>query len=236
MRVRLESLGDQQNYLREQLKTVLKKTRIMEAEIQFNGGRSMMSGPHAEVVDTQVPQSPFDNKLPAIKTKKTIPKKKRLTMKVKSTTGVVDAFIPQSTSPTQRGAVVTMRTLNARQSSNKSIQLTPAEQLALLKGNRTPYELELEDLIKRQFTEVIQRRSQTVVSNSKSRLNVALNSSREGLQEIANQMTAEVPKEIEGMTGLGVEVNACLFCDNCLDLYSNSSYLFFSFFIAFYRN
>lgn len=38
------------------------------------------------------------------------------------------------------------------------------------------------------------------------RLNVALNSTREGVQQIANQMTSEVPKEIEGMTGLGVEV------------------------------
>lgn len=38
------------------------------------------------------------------------------------------------------------------------------------------------------------------------RLNVNLNATREGVQEIANQMTQDVPKEIEGMTGLGVEV------------------------------
>lgn len=33
MRIRLDSLGDQQDYLREQLKTVLKKTRILEVYI-----------------------------------------------------------------------------------------------------------------------------------------------------------------------------------------------------------
>lgn len=42
--------------------------------------------------------------------------------------------------------------------------------------------------------------------NIVNRLNVALNSSREGVQEISNIMTREIPKEIEGMTGLGVEV------------------------------
>jgi hypothetical protein len=138
MRVRLDSLADQQCYLRDQLKTILKKTRIIEADIEFSGGRSMMSFGAAEVVDTQVPQSPacaVEDKLPPIK-KMNKSKKKRLVLKARGSPGVPDAFIPLAASPSPRGAVVTMRALNARQTSNKSIHISPQEQLALLKGSR----------------------------------------------------------------------------------------------------
>ena len=103
-----------------------------------------MSATGQEAVDTQVPQSPYpvkETKLPTIikKHPTDAKKKKRLTLKPKNSTAVLDSFVAPTTSPMQRGQVVSMRKLNARQSSNKTLTLTPQQQLEMIKTARYIY-------------------------------------------------------------------------------------------------
>lgn len=100
-----------------------------------------MSG--QEAVDTQLPQSPIpitETKLPDINKRHDRDdkkKKKRMTLSKSKNDGVVDNFVAKpSRSPTQKGQVITMRKLMSSQSSNKSITMTPEEQLELLKMSR----------------------------------------------------------------------------------------------------
>ena len=104
----------------------------------------MVSATGQEAVDTQVPQSPYpvkETKLPTIikKHPTDAKKKKRLTLKPKNSTAVLDSFVAPTTSPMQRGQVVSMRKLNARQSSNKTLTLTPQQQLEMIKTARYIY-------------------------------------------------------------------------------------------------
>jgi hypothetical protein len=44
-----------------------------------------------------------------------------------------------------------------------------------------------------------------------NRLNVALTTTNEGMTELSRVMTEEIPKELEGITGLGTEVTVYFF-------------------------
>lgn len=212
MRSRLRSLEDQQVFLRDQLKTVLKKTRVLEAEIQFHGGSLIQSvASMGAEDDAGGVEFPSPDKLPEINdgnTRRVSPSKsRRLLKKSKSGTDeIVDGFVSQSAGRTyQRGEVIKMRASKSKPRLNKSPP--PAEeQTRAIQESRTQLELLLEELIRQKFAEIVQRRSLTVASNSKSRLRNALSSTREGIQELTSQISYDkLPREIEGMTGLGTE-------------------------------
>jgi hypothetical protein len=97
-------------------------------------------------------------------------KSKKLLKKSRSETDeVFDGFVSQSAGrASQRGEVVKMRTSLSKSQLKKP--LPPAdEQLKAIKESRTQLELLLEELMRQKFAEIVQRRSLTVASNSKSR-------------------------------------------------------------------
>jgi cell division protein ZapA (FtsZ GTPase activity inhibitor) len=210
MRSRLDALGEQQGFLREQLKTVLKKTRVLESEIEIHEGRSIASMPIQEGDEgiSPTPRSPHCT-LPTISQRRipTTRKTKKL-FASKSKTGLgsnFDPLVPIVTAQSHKGEVIKMRNVSSNYNSSKLSMMNPQEQLEHLQRCRNDFELELERLIKDQYSQVINRRSLAVASNSKSRLNIALGATTDGITELRSHISNDIPKEIEGITGLGTE-------------------------------
>ena len=146
---------------------------FLKAEVQFHEG-SLHNSKISHASQEEIVDSPLklEDKLPRINvnSKNRKQNKKKLMLKSSRTDSeVADSFVPlPSRRSPHRGDVVNMRKSMSNSGLN-TVTIPPKEQLRIIKESRTSYELALEDLIRQKFTEIVQRRSLTVASNSKSR-------------------------------------------------------------------